>query len=84
MPGQREKLCIFSHYSIQLDHKTDDNSRHAEHHEDAKIFPDETRIFFGDWSLLYSHRRFTALKETFDSTAGVVISSTQEQETKEQ
>ena len=81
---QREKLCILSQSSVKSDPKTDDNSRHNEHCKDNQLFSDETRNFFGYQYSFYSHRRITGLQETFDSTAGTVLSSTQERGTKEQ
>ena len=81
---QREKPCILSQSSVQSDPKTDDNSRHTEHHQDAELFSDETINFFGAQSWFYSRKRNIGLQETFDFTAGTVLSSTREQGTKEQ
>ena len=81
---QRDKPCISSQSSIQLDTKTDENSRYTEYREDYQLFSDETGNFFGAQSLFYSHRRITVLQETFDHTAGTVVSSTRELGTKEQ
>ena len=73
---QRDKPCISSQSSVQSDPKTDYNTRHTEHHEDAQLFSDETRHFFGAQSSFYSQRRITEIQETFDYTAGTVLSST--------
>ena len=83
LSDQREKLYITSQSSVQLDPKTDDNSRHTEHCEDAQLFSNKKRNFLGAQSYFYSHRRITGIQETFDSTYGTVLSSTQELETKE-
>ena len=81
---QREKPCISSQSSVQSYPKSDDNSRHTEYRKDTRIFSNETRNFFGAQSSFYSHRRITGLQEKFYSASGILLSSTQEQWTKEQ